>query len=125
MKKITLILLALIIIIGGITLIVHFNNRKVAEDKIDQYIADYGIPKKEIKSEDYPMFNSLNAPKGFFKTVYVKNETDKNNYYIFHYDPSNKKVTFSGVVDGNEVSINDKLVKKLKYQPSDEVLNQQ
>lgn len=71
------------------------------------------------------MFNSLSAPKGFFKTVYVKNETNKNNYYIFHYDPSNKKVTFSGVVDGNEVSINDKLVKKLKYQPSAKVLNQQ
>lgn len=40
------------------------------------------------------MFNSLSAPKGFFKTVYVKNETDKNNYYIFHYDPSNKKLRF-------------------------------
>ncbi|MFT4400857.1 hypothetical protein ACMX2I_12685 [Bacillus sp. SW14] len=70
------------------------------------------------------MFHSLSAPKGFTKTIYVKNENNKDNYYIFHYDPSNKKITFSGVVDGNEVSMNDKLIKKLKYQPSDKVLNQ-
>ncbi|GED03049.1 DUF3139 domain-containing protein [Bacillus atrophaeus] len=123
-KKIVLSLIALVIIVVGASLLVHFNSRKVAEDKIDQYISDYGIPKKDIKSEEYPMFNSLSAPKGFTKTVYVKNENNKDNYYIFHYDPSSKKVNFSGVVEGSEVSIHDKLIKKLKYQPSDKVLNQ-
>ncbi|KYD05966.1 DUF3139 domain-containing protein [Bacillus atrophaeus] len=123
-RKIVLAIIALIIIIVGVSLLVHFNNRKVAEDKIDRYIADYGIPKSEIKSEEYPMFNSLSAPKGFTKTVYVKNENNKDNYYIFHYDPSSKKVRFSGVVEGSEVSIHNKLIKKLKYQPSDKVLNQ-
>ncbi|MDP8527088.1 hypothetical protein [Bacillus subtilis] len=122
-KKIVLAIIALTIIIVGVSLLVHFNNRKVAEDKIDRYIADYGIPKSEIKSEEYPMFNSLSAPKGFTKTVYVKNENNKDNYYIFHYDPSSKKVEFSGVVEGSEVSIHNKLIKKLKYQPSDKVLN--
>ncbi|WP_259425333.1 DUF3139 domain-containing protein [Bacillus velezensis] len=123
-KKIIWIILILLIIIGGIFSIIHFHNRSEAEEKIDQYIADYGIPKSKIKSEEYPMFNSLSAPKGFTKTVYVKNENNKNNYYIFHYDPSSKKVKFSGVVEGNEISMQDKLIKKLKYQPSDKVLNQ-
>ena len=123
-KKIALVLLTLVVIIGGISLIVHFHNRKVAEDKIDQYISDYGIPKNEIQSEEYPLFTSVSAPAGFFKTVYVKNENDKQNYYIFHYDPSSKKVKFSAVVEGNEISMHDKLIKKLKYQPSDKVLNQ-
>ncbi|WP_276736086.1 hypothetical protein [Bacillus sp. (in: firmicutes)] len=124
-KKILLSLLALAIIVAGVSLLMHFNSRKVAEDKIDHYISDYGIPQKEIESEEYPMFNSLSAPTGFTKAVFVKNENNKSNYYIFHYDPSNKKIIFSGVVDGNEVSINDKLIKKLKYQPSDKVLNQE
>ncbi|MEI1421466.1 hypothetical protein EFK13_09360 [Bacillus cabrialesii] len=124
-KKILLSLIALAIIVAGVSLLMHFNSRKAAGDKIDHYISDYGIPQKEIESEDYPMFNSLSAPKGFTKAVFVKNENHKGNYYIFDYDPSNKKITFSGVVDGNEVSINDKLIKKLKYQPSDKVLNQE
>ncbi|WP_121642612.1 hypothetical protein [Bacillus vallismortis] len=124
-KKILLALIALAIIVAGVSLLVHFNSRKVAGDQIDHYISNYGIPQKEIESEEYPMFNSLSAPKGFIKTIYVKNENNKDNYYIFHYDPSNKKITFSGVVDGKEVSINDKLIKKLKYQPSEKVLNQE
>lgn len=125
LKKSLFCILGLIIVLGIICLIVHTHNRNSAEEKIDQYISGYGIPQKAIQAEEYPYFNSLSAPAGFTKTVYVKNEINKDNYYIFHYDPSSKKVKFSGVVEGNEVSINDKLIKKLKYQPSDKVLNQQ
>ncbi|MBM7645937.1 hypothetical protein JOD45_002162 [Scopulibacillus daqui] len=123
-ERIFFIILIFIIFAAGISLMIHLYNRKVAEEKIDQYIADYGIPKKEIKSVHFPMFNSPFAPIGFSKTVFVKNEKNKQNYYIFHYDPSSKKIIFTAVVEGNEVGIHDKLIKKLKYQPSEKVLHE-
>ncbi|PAF16941.1 DUF3139 domain-containing protein [Terribacillus saccharophilus] len=99
-------------------LCIYFTNRYNAEKEIDQYIQDYGITKAEISNEEYPLFNSLSVPKGFFKTIYTKE--DEENYYIFQFD--NKKVIFSAVVEGNEVSIDDKLIEKLKHQPSEKVL---
>ncbi|MFB1097344.1 hypothetical protein [Terribacillus sp. JSM ZJ617] len=115
MKKKFMIAVLLIIIA---ILSTHFINRYIAEKKIDQYIEDYGITKDDISEEGYPLFNSLSAPKGYFKSISTKE--DGENYYIFRYFKD--KVEFYGVVEGNEVSIDDKLIKKLKHQPSEKVL---
>lgn len=117
-KKIIIVILWIILLIIIAFLGTYFTNRYSAEKKIDQYVQDYGITKAEISNEEYPLFNSLSAPKGFFKTIYTKE--DGENYYIFHYD--NNKVNFTAVIEGNEVSIDDKLVEKLKHQPSEKVL---
>ncbi|MFT4400856.1 hypothetical protein ACMX2I_12680 [Bacillus sp. SW14] len=47
-KKILLSFIALAIIVAGVSLLVHFNSRKAAEDQIDHYISDYGIPQKRL-----------------------------------------------------------------------------
>ncbi|MCM3224235.1 DUF3139 domain-containing protein [Terribacillus saccharophilus] len=120
MKKILVIVIVLLALISITLLSLHFYNRHQAEEKIDSYIKDYGLTKQDIETEEYPLFNSLSAPKGYFKSIFTSE--DKDNYYIFHYDKDTDKVTFSGVVEGNEVSIDDELIKKLKHQPSEKVL---
>jgi outer membrane protein assembly factor BamA len=118
-KKIFIVILLIVFLIVIAFLGTYLTNRYIAEKKIDQYVQGYGITKAEISNEEYPLFNSISAPKGFFKTIYTKE--DGGNYYIFHYD--NNKVIFSAVVKGNEVSIDDKLIKELKHQPSEKVLH--
>ncbi|MEC0303699.1 DUF3139 domain-containing protein [Terribacillus saccharophilus] len=120
-KKKLMILLLIIVIVCAVFLGNHFINRYIAEKKIDPFIEDYGIFKDDIREENYPLFGfSPNSQPGFGKGIYTKDDGD--NYYIFEYDKENDKIDVFANVYGNEVSMDDKLFKELKHQPSDKVL---
>ncbi|MGO2564288.1 DUF3139 domain-containing protein [Brochothrix thermosphacta] len=113
------------IIIGSILIIsalsvttYYFYQKHVAEREIDLYITDYGIPSKEISSENFGFAFKYGH---FYKTIIVENEPD--NYYGFSYDSKNKSVDFEGNVHGNVVDFDSPLISKLKYQPSEKVKN--
>ncbi|WP_176717589.1 DUF3139 domain-containing protein [Brochothrix thermosphacta] len=96
----------------------YFYQKHVAEREIDLYIADYGIPSKEISSESFGLAFKYGR---FYKTIIVKNDPD--NYYGFTYNSKNKRVDFEGNVYGNVVGFDSSLISKLKYQPSEKVKN--
>ncbi|MGG1596066.1 hypothetical protein [Terribacillus saccharophilus] len=119
-KKITLIILLVIVIVGVVSLGNYIINWYNAEKKIDSYIEDYGITSEDISDENYPLFGSLNSPPGFVKIISTKD--DGENFYIFEYDEDNDRVDVFANVYGNEVPMDDALFKELKHQPSDKVL---
>lgn len=94
----------------------YFYQKHLAERKIDLYIVDYGIPSKEISSEEFGFSFKYSQ---FYKHIKVKNEED--NSYGFTYNTKNKRVDFEGNVYGNAVGFDSPLISKLKFQPSDKV----
>ncbi|ANZ96186.1 hypothetical protein BFC19_12110 (plasmid) [Brochothrix thermosphacta] len=114
------------IIIGSILIILalsvttyYFYQKNVAENELDSYISDYGIPSKEIKNVDFHF--SFKTGASFSKLITMKDDPD--NLYAFYYELKSKTVGFEGDVYGNSVGFDSPLISKLKYQPSEKVKN--
>ncbi|KGL39428.1 hypothetical protein DUK53_07220 [Listeria sp. SHR_NRA_18] len=119
MKKVVKIL-GVIVIAFLVVFGVYLYKKNVAENAIDAYIAEYGIPQSAIRDES---FGYANAPPGFVKIVYSKNEGDDIRY-IFQYISKEKRVDYSAYIKGTEVGIDDPRTKELKYQPPASMQNQ-
>ncbi|EUJ31301.1 DUF3139 domain-containing protein [Listeria cornellensis] len=119
MKKVVKIL-GVIVLVFLVVFSVYLYKKNVAENAIDAYIAEYGIPQSAIREES---FGYAHAPPGFVKIVYTKDEGD-DIHYIFQYISKEKRADYSAYIQGTEVGIDDPGTKELKYQPPASLQNE-
>lgn len=112
MKKVVKIL-GVIVIAFLVVFGVYLYKKNVAENAIDAYIAEYGIPQSAIRDES---FGYANAPPGFTKIIHTKSEGDDIEY-TFQYISKEKRVDYIAYIRGTGVGIDAPRTKELKYQP--------